>query len=164
MIPRRSEVAAYITDTAPGGGNRLPARSWLRSDAPSLTLDGEWRFAHDWKAAAGLMFVDATIRDGELRGNRVPQVPRHQASAQLSWRGVGAQLRWSAIQYDDDRNELELEPYMVADVFASIPVAAALEATLAIENVFDEDVEVSATPVVSLGAPRAWRVGLRYRP
>ncbi|MDF9278232.1 glycoside hydrolase family 2 TIM barrel-domain containing protein [Arthrobacter sp. EH-1B-1] len=44
MIPRRSEVAAYITDTAPGGGNRLPARSWLRSDAPSLTLDGEWRF------------------------------------------------------------------------------------------------------------------------
>ena len=44
MIPRRSEVAAYITDTAPGGGSRLPARSWLRSDAPSLTLDGEWRF------------------------------------------------------------------------------------------------------------------------
>ncbi|GAB4100871.1 glycoside hydrolase family 2 TIM barrel-domain containing protein [Sinomonas halotolerans] len=34
----------YVTDTAPGGGRRVPARSWLRSDAPSLSLDGDWRF------------------------------------------------------------------------------------------------------------------------
>lgn len=164
FVMNTTNAIANVTIASNASTITRQRRNLGASRSVGAELDGEWRFAHDWKAAAGLMFVDATIRDGELRGNRVPQVPRHQASAQLSWRGVGAQLRWSAIQYDDDRNELELEPYMVADVFASIPVAAALEATLAIENVFDEDVEVSATPVVSLGAPRAWRVGLRYRP
>ncbi len=35
---------SYLTDTAPGHGARRPARSWLHSDAPTLSLDGEWRF------------------------------------------------------------------------------------------------------------------------
>lgn len=34
----------YLLDTGPGSGRRRPARSWLHSDAPSLTLDGDWRF------------------------------------------------------------------------------------------------------------------------
>jgi hypothetical protein len=33
---------------------------------------------------------------------------------------------------------------------------------VAIENLFDNGIEVSATPVVPLGRPRAVRVGLRY--
>ncbi|MFF2843575.1 glycoside hydrolase family 2 TIM barrel-domain containing protein [Paenarthrobacter sp. NPDC057981] len=37
-------VTGYITDTGPGTGNRLPARSWLHSDAPALSLNGQWRF------------------------------------------------------------------------------------------------------------------------
>ncbi|MCD4850648.1 DUF4981 domain-containing protein [Arthrobacter sp. AK01] len=36
--------ASYITDTGPGSGNRLPARSWLHTDAPTLSLNGQWRF------------------------------------------------------------------------------------------------------------------------
>ncbi|MBU8867995.1 DUF4981 domain-containing protein [Paenarthrobacter sp. MMS21-TAE1-1] len=35
---------SYITHPGPGSGNRLPARSWLRSDAPTLPLNGLWRF------------------------------------------------------------------------------------------------------------------------
>lgn len=34
----------YITDTGPGTGNRVPARSWLHTDAPTLSLNGQWRF------------------------------------------------------------------------------------------------------------------------
>ena len=138
-------------------------RNLGESRSVGAELDGEWRFARDWKAAAVLMVVDATIRDGELRGNRVPQVPRFQASGQLSWRNLGMQVRWSSMQFDDDRNALDLASYLVADAFASWPIRDGLAATLAIENLFDEDVEVSATPVVTLGTPRAWRVGLRYR-
>ncbi|UXM90655.1 glycoside hydrolase family 2 TIM barrel-domain containing protein [Paenarthrobacter sp. JL.01a] len=37
-------VTSYITDTGPGTGNRLPARSWLHSDAPTFSLNGQWRF------------------------------------------------------------------------------------------------------------------------
>jgi beta-galactosidase len=39
-----SPVAGYVTDTGPGSGRRLPARSWLHTDAPTLSLNGQWRF------------------------------------------------------------------------------------------------------------------------
>ncbi len=34
----------YLIDTGPGSGARRPARSWLHSDAPTLSLDGQWTF------------------------------------------------------------------------------------------------------------------------
>lgn len=37
-------MTSTITDTGPGTGARRTARSWLHSDAPTLSLDGEWRF------------------------------------------------------------------------------------------------------------------------
>ncbi|KUM36250.1 glycoside hydrolase family 2 TIM barrel-domain containing protein [Arthrobacter sp. EpRS71] len=37
-------TSSYITDTGPGSGARLPARSWLHTDAPTLSLNGTWRF------------------------------------------------------------------------------------------------------------------------
>ncbi len=39
-----SRPPAYLADPAPARGALLPARSWLHSDAPSLPLDGDWRF------------------------------------------------------------------------------------------------------------------------
>ncbi|WP_269937508.1 glycoside hydrolase family 2 TIM barrel-domain containing protein [Arthrobacter sp. HY1533] len=36
--------ASYITDRGPGTGLRVPARSWLATDAPTLSLNGDWRF------------------------------------------------------------------------------------------------------------------------
>ena len=120
-------------------------------------LDAEWML-RDWRASASWLFVDARV----VGGKRVPQVPRHQATAQVTWRRLGAQARWSAMQFDDDLNQLPLASYFVADVFASHPIGGGVEVTGAIENVFDHDVEVSATPVVTLGQPRAIRIGLRY--
>jgi beta-galactosidase len=38
------ELAHYLDDTGPGRGLRRPARSWLHSDAPTISLSGEWRF------------------------------------------------------------------------------------------------------------------------
>jgi beta-galactosidase len=35
---------SYLSDPAPGRGARLPARSWMRTDAPSMSLNGQWRF------------------------------------------------------------------------------------------------------------------------
>lgn len=158
-----TNAIANVTIANDAGTITRQRRNLGASRSVGAELDGEWRFGRDVRASAGLMFVDAEVREGELRGKRVPQVPRHQASAQLSWRTFGAQLRWSGMQYDDDLNELALASYVVTDVFAAIPIGAGIDATIAVENLFDEDVEVSATPVVSLGQPRAWRVGLRYQ-
>jgi beta-galactosidase len=38
------ETAHYLDDTGPGRGLRRAARSWLHSDAPGLSLAGDWRF------------------------------------------------------------------------------------------------------------------------
>ena len=127
-----------------------------------VELDGERRFGRDWRTSASWLFVDARVEEGPLEGKRVPQVPRNAATAQLSWRTFGAQVRFSSMQFDDDRNELPLDGYVVADLFASHPLRRGVELTLAVENLFDEDVEASATPVITLGQPRALRLGLRY--
>lgn len=34
----------YLNDVGPGRGRRRRARSWLHSDAPTVSLDGDWRF------------------------------------------------------------------------------------------------------------------------
>jgi outer membrane receptor protein involved in Fe transport len=133
-----------------------------RTRSVGAEVDGEWRFGSDLQTSAGLLLVDASVRDGDLRGNRIPQVPRVQATAQAMWKHVGGQLRWSTRQFDDDRNQLPLDGYVVADLFASHALTHGVEVTLAVENVFDAAIEASATPVVTLGQPRAWRVGVRY--
>ncbi|WP_374009195.1 glycoside hydrolase family 2 TIM barrel-domain containing protein [Leifsonia sp. LS-T14] len=38
------ETVHYLNDVGPGSGRRRAARSWLHSDAPTLSLDGDWRF------------------------------------------------------------------------------------------------------------------------
>jgi outer membrane receptor protein involved in Fe transport len=153
-----SNTIANVTLNATTRERQNLGRTWSRG----LELDGEWPIGRNARASLGYMFVDATVREGDLRGKRIPQVARNQVTAQLQWRTFGVQTRWSASQFDDDRNELPLRGYFVADAFASHPLKHGVDVTFAIENVFNEDVEVSAAPVVSLGQPRAWRVGLRY--
>jgi beta-galactosidase len=38
------ELHHYVNDIGPGRGRRRRARSWLHTDAPTLSLDGDWRF------------------------------------------------------------------------------------------------------------------------
>ena len=128
-----------------------------RTRSIGAEVDGEWR-VRDWRLSSGLLLVDARVRGGK----RVPQVPRVQATAQAMWRRIGAQMRWTSMQFDDDLNQLELGSALVVDAFASQPISRSLDLTFAIENIANTDVEASATPVVTLGQPRAWRVGMRY--
>ena len=124
-------------------------------------IEGDWPLSKTLRASAGYLFADATFAGG----NRFPQVPRHQMTAQFTYSShVTASLltRWSAMQFDDDLNELELAGFFVADAFLSVPIGFGLHATLAAENVTDQRIEVSATPVVTLGQPRSIRAGLRY--
>jgi outer membrane cobalamin receptor len=111
---------------------------------------------------AGLLLADTTLSTGK----QTPQVPRQAATLQLAHRAgaatFGLQTRWSSLQFDDDLNTFPLRSAFVTDLFASHPVARGLEMTFALENAFDARVEASATPVTTLGQPRAFRLGLRY--
>jgi outer membrane receptor protein involved in Fe transport len=130
-------------------------------------LEADKLFARRWRLSAGYLFSDATVTTGDLAGKRLPQVPRNTATMQMSFvapRGsAGVQARWSSMQFDDDLNQFALRSYAVADLFASVPIGRGLEASLAVENVSNRRVEVSATPVISLGTPRTVRAGIHYR-
>jgi outer membrane receptor protein involved in Fe transport len=129
-------------------------------------LDAEQRLSSHWRLSAGYLFCDAVVTSGDLAGKRLPQVPRNTATLQLAFtpsRGsLGVQARWSSMQFDDDLNQLPLRSYAVADLFASYPIAPRFDATIAVENATNRRIEVSATPVFSLGNPRTIRVGVRY--
>ena len=123
-------------------------------------LDAEYTLRRDWRVSAGYLFVDATLDTGK----RVPQVPRNQATLQLAYRSMfGVQMRWSAIQFDDDLNTLPLRGFISVDAFASRPVTASLDAIVAVENALDRRIEAGATPVVTFAGPRSWRVGVRFK-
>ncbi|MDI3403366.1 glycoside hydrolase family 2 TIM barrel-domain containing protein [Streptomyces cavernicola] len=49
----------YYEDFEPGTGRRVPARSWVCTDAPALRLDGDWRFRY----APSPLGLDDTVAD-----------------------------------------------------------------------------------------------------
>src|ERR1051326_5282129 len=131
-----------------------------------LELESDWRFADRWRISTGCLYSDAGVTSGTLEGNRLPEVPRNSLSAQVVFtpqRGTfSLQTRWSAMQFDDDLNQLPLRGFTVVDFFAAIPLRHATAVTLSAENLFGRRIEVSATPVIPLDAPRTIRVGVRY--
>lgn len=131
-----------------------------------LELESDWRLTDRWRVSGGYLFTDASVTSGTLDGRRLPQVPRNQLTAQAIFtppRGtIALQTRWSAMQFDDDLNQLPLRSYAVADLFASFPLRKAISITFSGENIFDRRIEVSATPVITLNAPRTLRAGIRW--
>jgi len=132
------------------------------SRSRGVELEGESRIGDRWSVSAGYLFSDATVSTG----TQVPQVPRNQATAQLVMNMTrdtfAVQTRWSGPQFDDDLNQFPLRSYVLADAFVSHALNANVMLTLAAENLFDARVEVSATPVYTLGPSRAVRLGVRY--
>ncbi len=107
----------------------------------------------------------ATREFPDLEGNRVPQVPVYQLGAGVTYLAarttLTSQIRAVGLQYDDDRNQLELGPFVVVDAYASQALGARLHVFAAVENLFDVEYDVGRTPVRTVGWPRTVRAGLR---
>ena len=94
-------------------------------------------------------------------------MPRHQVSVQTRFDDpelitLGLQARWIGEQFDDDQNRFRLDDFVTVDLFASRPIGGGLSLFTAVENLFDEDVEIGRTPVRTLGPPRLVRAGVRF--
>ena len=123
-------------------------------------------------ADAGYAFTDSVITDNPanpgLVGNQIPDVSRHAGSLGLTWApasGPSVTFRGRALsrRYADDSNQLAMDPHLVLDLFASYPVARALEAFASVENLLDRQYVSDANVGRRLGPPRAVFVGLRLR-
>ena len=128
-----------------------------------LELEGQWRLAGRWFLQGAYLLSDSEVTE---TGRRLPQVPRHQGSAGVSYRGrwgVTLQGRWSTEQFEDDLNALPLGGFAVFDLFVRRPLAEKLEVFVALENIFDHRFAVGRNPVEVLGEPRLIHGGVRLR-
>lgn len=124
---------------------------------------------------AAYLFTDARVIDpgsaapASLEGNRLAQVPRHTVTTSVHWSApfavqLTARARWFSVQFEDDENTLRLAPAATVDLGVSRRFGARWELFLAIENLFDTEVQTgrTATGVVSIAPPRWSRAGVRY--
>jgi outer membrane receptor protein involved in Fe transport len=118
-----------------------------------------WR---SWTGELGYLFADSRY----ITGFRVAQVPRHQGSARLGYaRGgttISAGVRSYAYQFDDDLNQFRLPGFATVECVAVQRLTASLAAELAVENMLDRRFYTAFTPTPNTGAPRLWRIGLRW--
>ena len=104
-----------------------------------------------------------------LDGNRLAQVPRHTVTTSATWNAPSAlqftaRARWFSAQFEDDENTLRLAPAVTVDLGVSRRFGKHWEVFVAIENLFDTEIETGRTTagVVSIAPPRWSRAGLRY--
>nr|WP_183340748.1 glycoside hydrolase family 2 TIM barrel-domain containing protein [Microlunatus antarcticus] len=99
----------YLEDTGPGTGRRTPARAWVDTDAPALSLDGDWRFR--WSPSPvglGTAFADPAYDDS---GWDTLPVPSHWV---LHGDPSGAR-RYGAPIYTNVQYPFPLDPPHVPD-------------------------------------------------
>jgi outer membrane receptor protein involved in Fe transport len=127
----------------------------------------EWRPSAAWSVSGSLAALDSTFTQSAepgLAGRRVPQVPRWQAalSATYTTPVVTATAEWrgSGEQFDDDRNQFVLDGGGVLNLYAAAR-AGRVHPFVAVENLFDVEIQVGRTPVTTVGLPRAFRAGVR---
>ncbi len=114
------------------------------------------------RASGSYLFVDARL-DTRLR---IPQVGRHQGSAQLSWESgrtlASLGVRSYALQLEDDLNRFILPGFATVQVLVRQRLARGFSALLAVENALDRTFLVGFSPTPLIGAPRLWRAGVRW--
>jgi outer membrane receptor protein involved in Fe transport len=144
-------------------------------DAKGLELEVDSRFTNTLSANGQIVFTTSHFRASPrtsetpaLVDKFVPQVPKVQGAVAITWADarlvtVGAQIRFSGKQFDDDLNTpaFVLQKYVVADATVSRAIVRGLNAFVAVENIFDKEYDTARTPLRSIGWPRTVRVGAR---
>jgi outer membrane receptor protein involved in Fe transport len=136
-----------------------------RNAAEALVRGAEMEASHrwrNWRGELGYLFVDSRYGTGE----RLPQAPRNQGSAQLTFDKGGtmasAGVRSYASQFDDDLNRFLLPGFATLQFVARQRLSKGLSASAAFENLLNRRYLVALATGPNIGAPRLWRIGLRW--
>ncbi|MFL5319951.1 MAG: TonB-dependent receptor domain-containing protein, partial [Myxococcaceae bacterium] len=164
-------VNATLSSPLPDGATRqrqnLGAARILGTD-----FELEWRPLKPLSLVAGYEYVSPTVTSNpsapELVGKDLAQDPRHRAILQAGFESeryfTGTlQLRWVGPQFEDDLNAQPMAGYLLVDAFASRDIAGGLSVFGAVENLFNREYVVGRAGVDTIGAPRTFRAGLRFR-
>jgi outer membrane receptor protein involved in Fe transport len=141
-----------------------------RTRSLGFEADSSFRFQRDWNVNVGYLFSAARIVDFPantlLEGLLIPQTPRHSLTFQISYAGskhykFGIQGRASGSQFEDDQNLLPLRGFFTFDAYVSRSFGTHWQVFVAGENVLNSRYEVGRTPVVTVGSPALFRLGLK---
>ncbi|MDQ6663855.1 MAG: TonB-dependent receptor [Acidobacteriota bacterium] len=164
MTVYRNALSGLITNVTLSSAPNLIVRQ-RQNAADSLSrgaefsADKRWR---NWRGELGYLYADSRYATGP----RIPQVPRHQGSAQVSYEHgrtlASLGFRSYASQFDDDLNKFLLPGFATLQLVARERLARNFSATLAFENLLNREYLTGFTPTPTIGAPRLWRVGLRW--
>lgn len=155
----------------PVGGTLSQRRNLDRVRTQGLELTAAWRMDETLRLTLSYLLVDGKVTRAQdapaLVGKRPPQTARHQGSVALQWQPtprwrVSALARGESSQFDDAANSRTLDGYVTADVTVRWQAAGHVALILAVENLGDTRIQtaLSADGLVTLGAPRLWRLGL----
>lgn len=169
----RHELNALITNVTVSVTPQLISRQRRNAGAAlARGIEAQWTkslFEH-FRADASYLFADSRFSTGE----RIPQVPRHSGTTQLSFVRDGSLIsvgvRAFSFQFEDDRNQFVLPGFAAVQLAGRQRLKGGLSATAEIDNVLDREYAVGVTapaaaglsPLVAIGSPRLWRIGLRW--
>ena len=133
-----------------------------------VELEADWRPTPQWSVSGQLTATSAGFTGGAagLDGLDVPQVPNYQGALSVRFtdpRYLTATLQARVLgrQFEDDRNTLVLDDAAIVDAFASRALASRVHLFVGVENLFDTEVQVGRTPILSIGLPRTAHGGVR---
>jgi outer membrane receptor for Fe3+-dicitrate len=135
-----------------------------------LDLESELYLTRRLSLRNSYLFTNATVVDfaanRSLEGLMVPQVARHQFTSQVSYiheRWAAAlQARASSRQFEDDQNLLPLASFITSDAKVSWNLRPELSFFVTAEGL-GQRYQVARTPVLTLGPPTLFRVGVNFR-
>jgi outer membrane receptor protein involved in Fe transport len=118
-----------------------------------------------WRAETSYLYASSNYTNGK----RIPEVPHHQGSAQLNWEKAGtlvsAGVRVYSSQFDDDLNTraFVLAGFSSVQMVARQKLGKGIAVSAAFENLLNRQYYVAFAPTPNIGAPRLWRLGLRWQ-
>ena len=126
-------------------------------------IEANYRYRlNAWTWETSYLFADSRVATRE----RIPQIPRHQGNAQLSWthRGtlLAGGLRAGSLQFEDDRNTQLLPGFALAHLSLAQQFREGVVFTLAVENALNREYLSGFTPAPQIAGPRLVRAGIRW--
>lgn len=143
-----------------------------RTRARGIEVDSVLRFSSSFQASVGYVYTDATVVSfpspptTSLVGLDVAQVPRNVFTWEARYWNpsrffLSVNGRFIGQQFDDDQNKLPLNRFYTMDLQIGRALSRHFEVFAAGENLLNERYQVARTPIVNIGPPFLYRVGLR---
>jgi len=156
----------------PAGGSLAQRRGLDRVVIDGIEAELGWTPVEALAFGLSYLYSDSEVERASsapgLVGRRLAQAPRHQGTAEATWRPLEPwtlrlQVRAASGAFEDGANSRRLSPYVLADVYAGWDATETLHLFATVENLADRTVETGrrSDGLTNIGPGRRAVVGAR---